>query len=527
MKKHKVLVADPLADAGVELLKEHCTVKVKPGLAEKQLIKELAGCEGMIVRSGTRVTDRVISSAKSLRIIARAGVGVDNIDLDAATRCGVVVSNSPRGNTLSAAEHTLSLMMSMMRNIPAADQSMRSGLWERKKFVGTEVYRKVLGVIGLGKVGFSVAERAVAMGMKVMAYDPFAGEELAQRIGVKLMGFTTVLKKADVLTFHLPRTDGTYHLISSKQFGMMKRGVRIVNCSRGGIIDEAALVRALKSGKVAQAALDVFENEPPRDSPLLGMTNVILTPHLGASTLEAQVNVALDVVHQIIDFFDGVPPRSALNMPSIKPEILETHKAIFELAEKLGSLHAQLLDGGVKSIHITYAGNCAARETQLISRYFLVGFLKPTFHETVNFVNAPVLARNRGIKIKETLDEKAAKYSDLITVQVDTDKRRRLVAGTLFDSHEKRIVMVDNYWMDMVPEGNILYVRHRDQPGLVGKVGTLLGDRNINIAGMQVGRETVRGRAIMALSVDDEVSDETLADLRKIKGVATCRLLTF
>lgn len=528
MKRTKILIADPLAEAGVDILKQHFAVDTRAGMSEKELARDIPKYHGLIVRSGTRVTAKAIDAAANLKIVARAGVGVDNIDLDAATRNGIVVVNSPMGNTLSAAEHTLSLLMAMVRNIPAADRSLRDRKWERKAFTGTEISNKTLGVIGLGKVGAIVAEHAMGLGMKVVAHDPFAGARLAERLGVELMPLNTVLKKADFLTFHLPRTSTTYHLISSREFSMMKKGVRIVNCARGGIIDEAALLRALKSGRVAQAALDVFESEPPFDNPLLDMPNVIVTPHLGASTTEAQVNVALDVAHQIIDYFNGAPPKNAVNMPSVKPEIMEAHRPFFELGEKLGLFHAQLLDGNVTGIHITYSGASAARETALITRYVLVGFLKPTFHETVNFVNAPVLARTRGIKLRETLDEKPAKYSDLITVEVDTTTRTRVIAGTLFDSNEKRIVMVDNMWLDIVPHGLILYIGHRDEPGLVGKVGTFLGDNNINIAGMQVGRLSVRGsRAVMALSVDDDVSPETLIEMRKIKGVSSCRLLTF
>lgn len=528
MKRLKILVADPLADAGVELLKQHFAVDTRSGLSEKELLRDIPKYHGLIVRSGTRVTAKALDAASNLKIVARAGVGVDNIDLDAATRNGIVVVNSPKGNTLSAAEHALSLLMAMARNIPAANHSLHERKWERKAFVGTEISNKILGVIGLGKVGAIVAEHAIGLGMKVIAHDPFASSRLAERLGVELLSLNSVLKKADFLTFHLPRTPNTYHLISSKEFSLMKKGVRIINCARGGIVDEDALLRALKSGRVAQAALDVFENEPPFDNPLLDMPNVIVTPHLGASTTEAQVNVALDVANQIIDYFNGAPPKNAVNMPSVKPEIMERHKPFFQLGEKIGLFHAQLLDGNVTGIHITYSGASAARETALITRYILVGFLKPTFHESVNFVNAPMLARTRGIKLRETLDDKPAKYSDLISVEVTTTSRTRLIAGTLFDQNEKRIVMVDNMWLDIVPEGLILYIGHRDEPGLVGAVGTFLGDRNINIAGMQVGRLSVRGsRAVMALSVDDDVSQETLNDLRKIKGVSSCRLLTF
>jgi D-3-phosphoglycerate dehydrogenase len=523
--KCKILVSDPLAEAGVDVLREQCAVTVKTGLTEAQLVREIGKYNGLIVRSGTRVTKKLIKAAKNLKIIARAGVGVDNIDIEAATAAGIVVINSPRGNTLSAAEHALSLMMSMARNIPAADRSLRDGRWDRKAFVGTEMFHKTLGLLGLGKVGSVVAERAIAMGMTVIAYDPFASEEQARRIGVGLAGFTTVLKRADIISLHMPHTRDTHHLIGAKELRMMKKGVRIVNAARGGLIDEQALLAALKSGKVSQAALDVFESEPATDNPLLQLPNVIATPHLGASTMEAQINVAVDVARQIVDFFKGVPPRSAINMPSVKPEIITSHKPYFELAEKIGLFQAQLLDGNVQKINVTFAGRSAGMETELITRYALVGFLKPTMQDSVNFVNAPMLIGNRGIKLTQTTAGQPAKYSDLITVEVVTSKRTRVVAGTVYDMHEIRIVQVDDYWMELAPFGHVLYVRHKDQPGLVGSVGTLLGNRNINIAGMQVGRESVRGRAIMCLTIDDDISRETLEALANITGVASVRLL--
>jgi len=307
--KCNVLVSDALADAGIDVLRESCNVTVKLGLTEAQIVKEIGKYHGLVVRSGTRVTKKIIKAARNLKIIARAGVGVDNIDAAAATDAGIVVINSPRGNTLSAAEHALSLMMAMVRNIPAADRSLRQGQWDRKTFVGTEVFHKTLGLLGLGKVGGVVAERAMAMGMKVIAFDPFASEEHAKRIGVGLVGFTTVLKQADIISLHMPHTRDTHHLIGAKELRIMKKGVRIVNAARGGLIDEDALFKALVSGKVAQAALDVFENEPATDNPLLTLPNVIATPHLGASTMEAQVNVAVDVARQIVDFFNGIPPQ--------------------------------------------------------------------------------------------------------------------------------------------------------------------------------------------------------------------------
>lgn len=526
--KPKILVSDPLAEEGVDILSEHFIVKVKTGLPESELIKEIAGFNGLVVRSATKATAKIIAAGKDLKIIARAGVGVDNIDLDAATRAGIVVVNSPQGNTLAAAEHTIAMLMAMARNIAAADHSLREGKWDRKRFTGTELFGKTLGVVGIGKIGAYVAQRANAMGMKVIAHDPFAGAELAQRIGVTLVPFKNLLKQADFITVHVPKTQGTYHLIGANEFKLMKKGVRIINCARGGIIDEDALVSAIDSGKVAQAALDVFEKEPlPADNPLVARPNIILTPHLGASTQEAQINVAVDVAKQIVDFFKGIPPKSAVNIPSIKPEILDSHKPFFELAEKIGYIQADLLDGNVKEIHIEYSGNTRERETSLITRYILVGFLRPTFQETVNFVNAPIITQNRGIKLTETSSDMQVKFSELITVNVVTEKGSRTVAGTIFNTNDIRIVNIDGFWIDLSPRGSILVVQHRDRPGLIGKVGTLLGDRNINVGGMQVGRESVRGNAVMALSLDDEIPEKVMKELRKIEGLDSARLLKF
>lgn len=526
--KHKIFVSDSLAEQGVELLEKHFSVRVKTGLSEAELCKALEGFHGLVIRSATRVTPKLIAAAKSLKIVARAGVGVDNIDLDAATRAGIVVVNSPQGNTLAAAEHTLAMLMSMARNIPAADRSMREGKWERKAFTGAELFQKTVGVIGLGKIGAIVAQRAGALGMNVIAHDPFAGPDLAESLGLSLVSFNALIKNSDFITIHVPKSASTHHLIGAPQFKAMKTGVRIINCSRGGVIDEDALLRAIASKKVAQAALDVFEKEPlASDSPLLACKELILTPHLGASTQEAQINVAIDVAKQIRDFFNGVPPKSAVNIPSIKPEILDSHKPFFELAEKLGYFQAELLDGNVKEIIITYYGNTCKKETQLITRYCLVGFLKPKFQDSVNFVNAPLLTQARGVKLVEVHSENPSKFSDMISVEVVTDNRRRVASGTIFNGTDIRIVNVDGYWFDLIPKGSILFVTHKDRPGIIGKVGTLLGDRNINIAGMQVGRESARGNAVMALSVDDSITDKVIKELQKIEGLDTCKLLTF
>lgn len=527
MRKSKVLVCDTIADEGVELLKETFSVTVRPGLSESRIVKVVPPFHALIVRSSTNVTKRIIKAGKSLRIIGRAGIGVDNVDVEAATRAGVVVVNAPHANTLAAAEHAVSLLLALCRNIPQANQSLRGGKWDRKAFVGTEVLNKTLGVVGLGRIGSLVAQRARGLGMKVVAYDPFVTEEKTRKLGIELAAFDRVMKESDFITIHVPLTEQTRHLVSTKQFKKMKDGVRIVNCSRGGVVDEAALHKALAAGNVAGAALDVFEEEPPSaDHPLLALPNVIATPHLGASTAEAQVTVALDIARQIKDFFDGLPPANAVNMPSIKPELIPAHQPYFTLAEKIGRLHASLLQGRVQDIHITYTGDFSGIDTELVTRFILSGFLKPT-HEEVNFVNAAIITRGRGIKIKETTTDRESRQAELITVDVAGGKTKPLtISGTLANGRP-RIVRINGYSLDLIPEGDVIIIRHKDRPGMIGKVGTLLGNHNINIAGMQVGRKTVRGDATMALAIDDPLPPEVLARLRKLSGLTTARLVQF
>lgn len=526
MKKRKALVCDAISEEGVALLKTKFDVTVRPGLSEADIVKIVGPYSGLIVRSSTRVTARIIKAGKSLRIVGRAGIGVDNVDVEAATGAGVVVVNAPRANTLAAAEHTVAMLLALCRNIPQADRSLRGGEWNRKKFVGSEVLNKTLGVVGLGRIGSLVAERARGLGMKVIAYDPFVSEERARKLGIEIAPLDRVIREADFITAHVPKTEKTYHLIGAKEIRKMKPGVRIVNCSRGGIIDEAALAAGLKSGAVAGAALDVFEQEPPvKDNPLFSLPGVIATPHLGASTSEAQVTVALDIAKQFIDFFDGLPPAHAVNMPSIRPELISAHRPYFALAEKIGRLHASLLEDSVRDIHITYSGDFTGLETALISRFVLVGLLK-TSNEAVNFVNAAVITKNRGINLTETTTDRKSKHADLLTVEVTGKEKSLEISGTLFNN-QPRIVQINGYSLDLIPEGDVIIIRHKDRPGMIGKVGTLLGNHNINIAGMQVGRKKVRGDATMALAIDDPIPKAVLDELRRLPGLTTALLVKF
>ncbi len=523
----RVLIADKIAEQGVELLKEKMDVIVQTGLPEAELIKIIPKFDAMMVRAATKVTANIIKAGKNLKIIGRAGVGVDNIDVEAATQAGIIVVNSPEGNIVSAAEHTIALMMSLARNVPQANHSMHEGKWEKSKFTGGQVLDKTLGIVGFGKIGRLVGERAVGLGMKVLVMDPYTPASAVERIGGKLVDRQTILKESDFITFHVPKSKETFHMCSTEEFKKMKKGVRVINVSRGGVVDEAALADAIRSGKVAGAALDVFETEPLGESELLGFPNVITTPHLGASTVEAQTNVAIDVAHQFIDYFSGVPVTAAVNMPALKPEIIKLHQPYFTLAEQLGILLEGIRDSSVESIEVVYEGAVAGMQTSLITRYFLMGILKSRFPDSVNVVNAPILIKNRGVKITETVREATTRFTDLISATVVTADGSKSASATLFNGAESRIVSIDGFSIDLIPQGQVLVIRHTDKPGMIGKVGTLLGNKNINIGGMQVGRKKVRGDAVMGLSIDDILSPEIIKKIEGIDGIRSVKLISF
>jgi len=515
----KVIVTDPISEEGVKRLKKEATVEVATNLSESELVEQIKDYDALIVRSGTQVTRKVINAATKLKVIGRAGVGVDNIDVDAATEKGIIVINAPEGNTISAAEHTIAMMLALSRNIPQANASLKRGEWNRSKFVGVEVNNKTLGIIGLGRVGTEVVKRAQGLGMQVLAYDPFISAERAEELGIQLADIDEILKKSDYITIHTPLNKDTRHLISEEQFKKMKDGARIINCARGGIIEEDVLARAIKSGKVAGAALDVFENEPPKDSPLLHLDNVIVTPHLGASTREAQVNVAVTAAEGVLEALKGGPVRNAVNMPSIKPETLAVIKPYLMLAEKLGSLCIQLIEGRIDAVEVSYSGDVASIDTGPLTIAVLKGILNRMLSEPVNFVNAPVIAKSRGVKVVESKIGATEDFADLITVTVKTPKGEKSVAGTLFGKKDARIVRIDRYHVDAVPSGHMLVSAHFDKPGIIGRVGTILGENDINIAGMQVGREKIRGKAVMVLNVDSAVPDKILKQIEKIDGI--------
>lgn len=524
----KVLVMDGVSEEGLRPLRREEDIEVVIGqkMTEDELVRVISEYDGLIVRSATKVTPRVVEAAANLKVIGRAGVGVDNINLEAATARGILVVNAPDGNTIAATEHTIAMMLALARNIPQAVGRLKEGVWDKKAFLGVELRDKTLGIIGLGRIGSAVAKRAQALEMNVAAYDPYITEEKAAGMGVELLSLEDLFARADFITVHMPKTKESYHLINAAALAQMKDGVRIINCARGGIIEEEALYQAMVAGKVAGAALDVFEKEPNTDSPLLSLPNFIATPHLGASTREAQLNVAVDVSDEIVAALRGRLVKNTVNIPSINPQVLSAIRPYLGLAEKLGKFLAQLVGGRINKLEVVYSGELAKQEVASLTTAVVKGLLDPILQVNVNFVNAPVLAKNRGIQVFQAIDGEADGYASLITVKVYSDKTEKSVAGTLFGVHDPRIVMIDGYRIDTVPEGYLLYVPHLDKPRIIGPVGVLIGEHNINIATMQVGRKEVGGRAVMMLSVDAPVPVETLQEIARIEGVLDVKMVS-
>jgi D-3-phosphoglycerate dehydrogenase len=520
----KVLVSDSLSEKGIEILEKGAEVDVRTGMSPEELKACIGEYDALVVRSQTQVTEDVIKAAENLKIIGRAGVGVDNIDVEAATQRGIIVINAPEGNMISAAEHTIAMMMAISRNIPQANQSMRAGKWDRKLFMGVEVRGKTLGVVGLGRIGTEVAKRAQGMEMNIMAYDPFISEERAADLGVKLTTVEDIVLNADYITVHTPLTKDTRNLIDREEFEKAKPGVRIINCARGGIINEKALAEAVASGKVAAAAIDVFTSEPPTGSPLLEQDNIIVTPHLGASTKEAQVNVAVDVAEQIINFNQGLPVKNAINMPYVKQEIMKVLQPYLPLAEKIGKLAAQLMEEKYERIEVSYSGEIADWDTGPVTVAALKGLLEFAMGSSVNYVNAPVIAKERKIKVVESKSKTTESYSSLIMVNIFNNGKVKTVGGTMVGTNP-RIVQIDEFSIDVLPLGHMIIALHEDHPNIIGPCCMLLGKHDINIAGMQVGRIKAGGTAIMALNVDSEVNEEILNEIRAVKGILNAKMV--
>ena len=514
----KVLVLDGISDQGIQELYDAPDVQVdkKATMPEDELVQIIGEYDAVLVRSQTKVTERVMTAGTKLKVVGRAGVGVDNIDLDAATKRGIVVVNAPDGNTIATCELTFAMMMATARMIPQAYMKTIGGEWDRKSFVGVELRNKVLGIIGMGRIGSEVAKRAKAFGMNVLGYDPFLTEERADKLGVKLATVDEIVRNADFITVHTPLTNETRGMIGRKQFEVMKKGARIINCARGGIIDEEALIEAIDKGIVAGAAFDVFTQEPPApDHPLLNHPKVIVTPHLGASTIEAQENVAVDVSIEVLHVLRGEPFKNAVNMPPVPAEVMKKLQPYFNLGEKLGQFLGQLTEGAVREIAINYAGELAEVDTNPLNRYIVRGVLSNHLGEEVNAVNALHVAKVRGINVVVTKSNVDESFTNLVGITLKTKQEVRSTAGTLIEGYGDRIVRIDQYTVDVSPQGHILLISHYDKPGMIGRVGTLLGNNNVNIATMQVGRKEAGGAAIMVLGIDKPIPDEVLDELRR------------
>jgi D-3-phosphoglycerate dehydrogenase len=525
----KVLISDALSPAAVAIFKERgLEVEFQPNLGKDKdkLAETINGFDGLAIRSATKVTAKILERAQNLKVIGRAGIGVDNVDIPAATARGVIVMNTPFGNSITTAEHAITLMLSLARQIPEADASTRAGKWEKNKFLGVEISGKTLGVIGCGNIGSIVADRALGMKMKVVAYDPFLSAERALDLGVEKVELDELLRRADFITLHTPLTDKTRNIINADSLKLTKKGLRLVNCARGGLVDEAALYEALSSGRIAGAALDVFVTEPATESPLFGLPNVVCTPHLGASTSEAQENVALQIAEQMSDYLIRGAISNAVNFPSISAEEAPKLKPFVALADKLGSFAGQLTETGIKRVQVSYEGVVAKMNTRALTSAAIAGILRPMLQD-VNVVSAPIVAKDRGIVVEETRREGEGDYESLITVAVVTDRQTRWVSGTVYADGRPRIVNIKGIRIDAEFGPSMLYVTNQDRPGFVGRFATVLAGAGINIATFHLGRESAGGNAIALVEVDGAVAPEVLAQVQQIPNVQQVKPLHF
>ena len=524
----KVLIADKLSPVAVRIFEERgIVVEQRTGLSEPELLAVIDRYDGIAVRSATKVTAAVLEAgAPRLKVVGRAGIGVDNIDVEAATRCGVVVMNTPFGNAVTTAEHAIAMMFALARQIPAADRSTRAGKWEKSRFMGVELTGKTLGVIGCGNIGSIVAERAHALKMRVLVHDPFLSEERARALGVERVSLDTLLERADFISLHTPLTEQTRNILSREALLRTRPGVRIVNCARGGLVDEQALYDLIRAGHVAGAALDVFATEPARESPLFELEEVVVTPHLGASTTEAQEKVAIQIAEQMSDYLLYGAIVNALNMPAVSPEEAPRLTPYMKLAEQLGSFAGQLTETGLKSVTFTFGGEAAALNTRPLVQIALQGLLRPVL-ETVNMVSAPAVARARNIEVTTVEKESIEGYRTLMTVEVCTERGPREVSGTLFQGSEPRVVSIRGVPMEARLGPHMLYVRNRDRPGLIGALGTLLGDAGLNIATFHLGREKPGGDAVALVEVDQPIPEPLLERVRALPQVLQAKALHF
>ena len=515
----KILVADGVSQKAIDILSPKFEVVEKPKLSHEELLDIIGDFEAVIVRSASKVTKDVIDKAAKLKIIGRAGVGVDNIDVAAATARGIIVINSPGGNTIAATEHTMAMMLAMSRNIPIANETMQKGEWNRKKYVGVE--------LRMGRIGAGVAKRALSFDMNVIGYDPYINEERAKAMGVTVGTLDDVIEKSDFITVHMPLNQDTKDMLDEKAIARMKKGVRLVNCARGGIINEAALAEAVKSGHVAGAAVDVFTSEPIEEgNPLVGVEGIILTPHLGASTVEAQIGVALDVAEGIRAALSGEPVMTAVNMAPVSADVMHVIRPYLDLAERLGCTVCSLADGAITELSVEYSGDITEVNTQMLTTGVIKGMLNPVLEFNVNYVNAPSLAKERSIKVREIKHKESQDFQNLISVCVKTAKGEVTVKGTLFGT-EGRIVSIGGYRVDVDPHDRILICPHINRPGVIGTVGTLMGQHGINISSMQVGRTDKEGTNVMVLTIDHDIPEDLLQKITAVDGIFGARLVNF
>lgn len=521
---YQILVADAISEEGLQpLLEMQNAIIIQKKISDPKV--SLDKIDALLVRSATKVNEDLLEKMPQLKIIARAGVGVDNIDVNAATKKGIIVVNAPDGNTISTTEHTFAMMASLMRNIPQAHSTVKDYEWKRNQFIGTELFGKTLGIIGMGRIGTELSKRAKAFGMSIVVYDPFLTKERATHLGVSLGSLEEVLRGADIITVHTPLTPETKGILNEKTLALTKKGVYLLNCARGGIIDEDALIQFLASGHVAGAALDVYVNEPLGEHPLLKFDNVIFTPHLGASTKEAQLNVATQVAKEVRLYFEDKPVSNSINLPAMSRDIYEKIRPFHHLAKQMGSILSQCVKEGVSELSINFSGTVADLETSYLTKAFLSGFFKNRIDLSVNEVNALHTAKERGIEIAETISSNTFGYANCITVSAKAEKYSFTIRGTFIDHYGPRIVNLNGFNIDFLPEGNLLYIQHTDRPGVIGRVGKILGDQEVNIATMQVGRKQAGGEAVMILSFDKPLDEQVLELLLELKDITSINLI--
>lgn len=521
----KVLVSDPLSDVGIKIFQETpgIHVDVNTGLTPEELKGLMGQYHGLVIRSATKVTADIIEAAHNLKVIGRAGIGLDNVDIPAASQRGIIVMNTPEGNTITTAEHTMAMIMALSRNIPQATASLKEGKWEKKKLQGRELFNKTLGLIGAGHIGRIVAHRAKGMKMKVIVYDPYIKPETIEKLDLEPVSFDELLQRADYITIHTPRTSETMNMINKDTLAKMKKGAMLINCARGGIVDEDDLYDALESGHLGGAALDVFSKEPPGNIKLMSLPNFICTPHLGASTREAQDNVAKDVADQIVAYLLHGTVKNAVNVPSISAELMTILRPYAILAEKMGSLQTQLIESGILEVQINYSGKVTEYDVTPLTTAMLKGLLTPILKDDVNFVNAPFIASERGIKVVESKTKTSEDFASLIMLKVKSMEGENIVSGTIFGKTMPRILRINDFYLEAIPEGHLLLIHNEDIPGVIGRIGTTLGKHHVNIGRMHVGQEKAKKQNVVLLATDVSVSDDILDELRGMDHIFSAR----